>query len=67
MVPYKRVQGAHALDMTQSVRAYTLGWLRNELMERKHTEKQISNRNQGGGRGVHKENRSTFEHDKYVL
>ena len=25
------------------------------------------NRNQGGGRGVHRENRSTFEHDRMCL
>ena len=31
-------------------------------MERKHREMKILNRNQGGGRGVAKENRGTFEH-----
>ena len=36
-------------------------------MECKHREMKILNRNQGGGRGVHRENRSTFEHDRMCL
>ena len=36
-------------------------------MERTHREMKILNNNQGGGRGVAKENRSTFEHDRMCL
>ena len=36
-------------------------------MELKHREMKILNSNQGGGRGVHRENRSTFEHDRMCL
>ena len=39
----------------------------NELMERKHREMKKMNRNQGGGTGVAKENRGTFEHDRMCL
>ena len=67
MVPYMHFQGAHVLDMTQSIHPYTLGRLRNEIMERKHREMKILNRNQGGGRGVDKDNRGTFEHDRMCL
>ena len=67
MVHYMHVQGAHSLEMTHYIFLYTLGWLRNEVMECKHSEMKILNRNQGGGRGVHKENRSTFEHDRMSL
>ena len=62
MVPYTHVQGAHALNMTRYIHPYTLGRLRNEIMERKHREMKILNSNQGGGRGFAKENRGTFEH-----
>ena len=47
MVPYMHIQGAHALHMTRAVHPYTLGWLRNEVMEHKHREMEILNRNQG--------------------
>ena len=67
MVPYMHPQGAHALDMTQSIHPYTLGRLRNEIMERKHREMKNLNKNQGGGRAVHRENISTFEHDRMSL
>ena len=60
MVPYMHFQGAHALDMTQYIHPYTLGQLRNEVMDCKHKEMKKLNRNQGGGRGVHRENRSMF-------
>ena len=36
-------------------------------MERKHKEMKILNNNQGGGRGVAKEYRITFEHEKMCL
>ena len=36
-------------------------------MERKHREMKILNNNQGGGRGVHRENRSTYEYDRMCL
>ena len=36
-------------------------------MERKHREMKKMNRNQGGGTGVAKENRGTFEHDRMCL
>ena len=36
-------------------------------MECKHREMKILNSNQGGGRGVAKENRGTFEHEKMCL
>ena len=36
-------------------------------MERKHREMKILNINQGGGRGVAKENRGTFEHDRMCI
>ncbi len=67
MVPYMHVQGAHALDMTWSIHPYTLGRLMNEVMEHKHREMKILNCNQGGGRGVAKENRGTFELDRICL
>ena len=41
MVPYMHVQGAHALEMTQSIHPYMLGHLMNEVMERKHREMKI--------------------------
>ena len=55
MVPYMHIQGAHALQMTRAAHPYTLGQLRNEVMERKHREMKILNNNQGGGKGVAKE------------
>ena len=67
MAPDMHVQGAHALDMTRSIHPYTLGQSRNEVMECKHREMKILNSNQGGGRRVSKENRSTFEHDRTCL
>ena len=67
MVPYMHIQGAHALQMTRAAHPYTLGWLRNEVMERKHREMKKMNNKQGGGRGVAKEYRNTFEHDKMCL
>jgi hypothetical protein len=67
MVPYMHIQGAHALQMTRAAHPYTLGRLRNEVMERKHREMKNLNNNQGGGRGVAKEYRNTFEHDKMCL
>ena len=36
-------------------------------MERKHREMRNLNSNQGGGRGVAKESRDTFEHDRMCL
>ena len=53
--------------MTRASHPYTLGWLRNELMERKHREMKNLNNNQGGGRRVTKEYRNTFEHEKMYL
>ena len=50
--------------MTHNIHPYTFGWLSNEVMEHKHREMKILNINQGGGKGVAKENRGTFEHDK---
>ena len=35
-VPYMHVQEAHALEMARSICPYTLGRLRNEVMEHKH-------------------------------
>ena len=67
MVPYMHVQGAHALDMTRYIHPFTLGRLRNKVMEHKHREMKILNSNQGGGRGVYKENKGTFECDKMCL
>ena len=67
MVPYIHIQGAHALQITRAAHPYTLGRLRNEVMERKHREMKNLNNNQGGGRGVAKEYRNTFEHDKMCL
>ena len=67
MVPYMHVQGAHALEMIQSIHLYMLGRLMNEVMEHKHREMKNLNNNQGGGREVHRENRSTFEHDRMCL
>ena len=67
MVPYMHVQGDHGLDMTWSICPYTLGQLRNEVMDHKHREIKKLNRNQGGGRGVAKENRGKFEHDRMCL
>ena len=67
MVHYMHVQGAHSLDMIRAIHPYTLVWLRNEVMECKHREMKILNSNQGGGRGVAKENRGTFEHDRMCL
>ena len=67
MVSYMHVQGAHALQMTRVIHPYTLGQLRNEVMERKYREMKILNRNQWGGRGVAKEYRNTFEHNNICL
>ena len=67
MVPYMHIQGAHSLQMTRAVHPYNLGWLRNEVMERKHREMKYLKNNQGGGRGVAKENRGTFEDDRMCL
>ena len=67
MVLYMHIQGAHALHMARVVHPYTLGWLRNEVMERKHREMKYLNINQVGGRGVAKEYRNTFQHDKMCL
>ena len=67
MVPYMHVQGAHALEMKWSNRPYILGRLMNEVMECKDREIKNLNSNQGGGRGVHRDNRSTFEHDRMCL
>ena len=67
MVPLMNVQGAHALDMNRSIHPYTLGWLRNEVIDCKHREMKILNSNQGGGRGVAKQNRGAFEHDRMCL
>ena len=36
-------------------------------MERKHRYMEFLNRNKGGGRGFHREIRSTFEHDRMCL
>ena len=36
-------------------------------MEHKHREMKILNNNQGGGRGVHRENRIAYEHDRMCL
>ena len=66
MVPYMHVQGAHA-EMTQPIHPCTLGWLTNEVIERKHRGLKNLNNNQGGGRGVHKENRRKFEHDRICV
>ena len=49
MSPYMHVQWDHALEMKQSILPYTLGQLRNEVMECKHREMKILNSNQGGG------------------
>ena len=67
MVLYMHVQGAHTLQMTMVIHPYTLGLLRNEVMKHKNTEMQILNSNQGGGRGVAKKYRNTFEHNKMCL
>ena len=67
MVPYMHIQGDHTLQMTRAAHPYTLGRLRNEVMECKHREMKNLNNNQGGGRGVAKEYRNTFEHDKMCL
>ena len=67
MVPYMNIQGGHALHMTRVAHPYTLGWLRNEVMECKHREMKNLNNNQGGGRGVAKDNIGTFEHDIICL
>lgn len=67
MVPYTHVQGACAPQMTRAIHPYTLGKLRNEVMECKHREMKILNSNQGGGREVAKEYRNTFEHNKMCL
>ena len=67
MVPYMHVQGAHALDMTRYIHSYTLGQLRNGIMEHKKREIIFFNNNQGGGRGVSKENRGTVEHARMCL
>ena len=67
MVPYMHVQGEHALDMTRSIQPYNLVLLRNEVMEHKHREMKNLNCNQGGGRGVAKDNRDTFEHERMCL
>ena len=53
--------------MTRTIHPYTLGSLSNEVMEHTHREIKILNSNQGGGRGVAKEYRNTFEHDKIFL
>ena len=45
MVPYMHIQGAHALLMSRDAHPYTLGRLRNEVMERKHREMKILNNN----------------------
>ena len=57
MIPYMHIQGAHDLQMTRDSHPYNLGQLRYEVMERTHREMKILNSNQGGGRGVAKENR----------
>ena len=67
MVPYIHVQGAHAIDMTWSIHPYTLGWLRNGVIEHKDREMQFLNSNKGRGRGVSKKYRSTFEHERMCL
>ena len=67
MDPYMHIQGAHALYMTRVAHPYNLGQLRNEVMECKHREMKNLNNNKGGGRGVAKEYRNTFEHDKMCL
>jgi hypothetical protein len=67
MVPYMHFQGAHAIQVTSNVHFYTLGWLKNEVMEHNHKEMKNLNNNQGGGRGVAKEDRNTFEHDKMCV
>ena len=67
MVPNIHIQRAHALQMTRVSLPYTLEWLRNEVMECKHMEMNNLNNNQRGGRGVAKEYRNTFEHDKMCL
>lgn len=67
MIPYMHVQGAHALEMIGSIHPYSLGRLRNEVMERKHREMKNLNTNQRGGRGVDKVNISTFERDIMCL
>jgi len=54
MVPYMHIQGVNALQMTRAAHPYTLGRLRNKVMERKHREMKNLNNNQGGGRGVAK-------------
>ena len=36
-------------------------------MDHKSREMKILNRNQGGGRGVSRDNRGTFEHEKMCL
>ena len=67
MVPYMHIQGAHALQMTRFFRPCNLGRLRNEVMEHENREMKKVNRNQEGGRGVPKEYRNTFEHEKMCL
>ena len=67
MVPYMHIQGSHALQMTRSTHPYTLGQLRNEVMEHKHREMKSLNNNQRGQRGVLKDYRNIFEHDKLCL
>ena len=67
MVPYIHIQGAHALQITRAAHPYTLGWLRNEVMEHKHREMKILNDNQRGRRRVLKDYRNIFEHDKMCL
>ena len=67
MVPYMHIQEDHDIQMNMNVNPYTLGWLRNEVMEHKNREMKILNNKQGGGRGVLKEHRNTFEHDKMCL
>ena len=53
--------------MNMNVNPYTLGWLRNEVMEQKHREMKILNDNQRGRRRVLKDYRNIFEHDKMCL
>ena len=67
MVSYMHIQWVYSLKMAMDVHHYTLRWLRNEVMERKHREMKILNINQVGGRGFAKEYRNTFEHDKMCL
>ena len=53
--------------MTRDAHPYTLGQLRNEVMEHKHREMKNLDKNQGGGRGVAKEYRNRFEYEKMCL